>query len=127
MMAGSDTGGEWVIPGLGLHQEFDMLAQAGLTPLEVLQMTTLNGAQFLGRTATMGTVEVGKNANLVVLSADPMQSAQNLHAITGVVRAGAYYSSAFLNSTKAAAAKRLAELSPAAGTWRCSCCSIYTA
>jgi imidazolonepropionase-like amidohydrolase len=127
MMAGSDLGGEWVIPGVSLHEEFDMLGQAGLTPLQVLQMTTLNGAQFLGRTATMGTVAVGKNANLVVLSADPTQSVQNLHAITGVVRAGQYYSSQYLNTTKAAAAKRLAELTPAEGAWRCSCCSIYSA
>ena len=44
MLAGDDMSGIWVIAGFGLHQEFDLLAQAGLSPLRVLQMTTLNGA-----------------------------------------------------------------------------------
>ena len=51
MLAGSDaaTGAPFVIPGISLHQEFRELANAGLSPLEILQMTTLNGAEFLGR------------------------------------------------------------------------------
>ena len=51
MLAGSDSGGAaaWCIPGPGLHQEFDELEKAGLSPLDVLQMTTLNVAAFLGR------------------------------------------------------------------------------
>ncbi|MGS0759524.1 amidohydrolase family protein, partial [Roseateles sp. GG27B] len=68
---GSDLGGGWVIPGFSLHQEFRLLAEAGLSPLEVLQMTTLNGAEYLQRQATMGTVEAGKNADLVLLEANP--------------------------------------------------------
>ena len=125
MMTGSDLGGEWVIPGVGLHQEFDMLAAAGLTPLEVLQMTTLNGAQFLGRTSTMGTVAVGKNADLVILSADPTQSVANLHAISGVVRGGVYSPPATINTLKASVAKRMVSFVPAPGSHACTCCSIY--
>ena len=92
MLAGSDLGGGWVLPGFSLHQEFDELGKAGIAPLRILQMTTLNGAEFLGRGASMGTVEAGKNADLVVLDADPTQSVQNLHKIVAVVRAGFYYS-----------------------------------
>ena len=62
MVAGSDYGGGRVIPGISLHQEFDLLAAAGLSPLKVLQMTTINGARFLKREATMGTVGVGKKS-----------------------------------------------------------------
>jgi imidazolonepropionase-like amidohydrolase len=48
MMTGTDDGG-WEVPGFVLHQEFDALAAAGLSPLRILQMTTLRPAQFLGR------------------------------------------------------------------------------
>ena len=80
-----------------LHQEFRELAAAGLTPLEVLQATTLNGAKFIGREATMGTVEVGKNADLVLLDANPMVDVANLDRIGAVVLRGKYYSRANLD------------------------------
>lgn len=104
LMAGSDMGGSiWVVPGFSLHQEFDLMAQAGLTPLQVLQAATLNGARFLQREATMGTVEVGKNADLVLLDANPLQDVANLHRLAGVVRAGSYYPPAALHKLQAEA------------------------
>jgi hypothetical protein len=93
LMAGSDYGGGWVVPGFSLHQEFDLLEQAGLKPLRVLQMTTLDAARFLNRDASLGTVEEGKDANLVLLAGDPTVSVQNLHRIDSVVRGGRYYDS----------------------------------
>ena len=100
MLAGSDYGGGWVVPGVSLHQEFDLLEESGLSPLEILQMTTWNGAQFLQREATMGTVEDTKNANLVVLDENPLESAQNLHKIHAVVRNGSLYSRQDLSRIK---------------------------
>jgi hypothetical protein len=101
MLAGSDASGAvWEIPGYALHQEFDLLAEAGLPPLRILQMTTLNGAEFLGRTDTLGTVEVGKQADLVLLDANPVEDVKHLHDVTGVVRAGRYYSAAALGDLK---------------------------
>ncbi len=100
MMAGSDLGGGWVIPGFSLHQEFRLLAEAGLSPLEVLQMTTLNGAEFLQRQATMGTVEAGKNADLVLLEANPIDSVANLGKISAVVLKGRYLPKAALEKMK---------------------------
>ena len=109
MMAGSDLGGGFCrIAGFALHHEFDLLAQAGLSPLAVLQMTTLNGAKFLGREATMGSVAEGKNADLVLLDANPIASVANLHRISAVVRAGAYYSSERLGAMKEQTATRVA-------------------
>lgn len=97
MMAGDDTGGSgWVVPGYGLHNEFDLLAEAGLPPLAILQMATLNPARFLHREATMGTVEPGKTADLVLLDANPIASAANLHGISGLLHNGRYYSAADL-------------------------------
>jgi imidazolonepropionase-like amidohydrolase len=100
MMAGSDVSGSgWEIPGFALHDEFDQLAAAGLTPLRILQMTTINAAEFLGRTATLGTVEPGKDADIVLLSANPVENVAHLHDIAGVVRAGRYYSPETLTAT----------------------------
>ena len=107
MMAGSDYGGGWVIPGVSLHQEFDLLEKYGLSPLKILQMTTLLGAQFLQREADLGTVEEGKLANLVVLDRNPMESAQNLHGIFGVVRSGTFYSAQTLSEMKDHVAGRI--------------------
>ena len=101
MMVGTDGGGQ--APGQSIHQEFDELANAGLSPLKILQMTTLNPAEFLGRTGTMGSIEVGNNADIVLLDSNPVESVQNLHNISGVVRAGFYYSHADLDALRARA------------------------
>ena len=53
LLTGSDYGGGWLVPGYSLHQEFKELNKAGLSPLKILQMATKNGAEFLGRQATM--------------------------------------------------------------------------
>jgi hypothetical protein len=81
-----------LVEGQSIHQEFDELAKAGLSPFKILQMTTLYPAEFLGRTATMGSIEIGKNADIVLLNGNPVENVQNLHSIAGVVRAGFYYS-----------------------------------
>jgi imidazolonepropionase-like amidohydrolase len=101
MLAGTDAvGAAWVVPGFSLHREFAELAAAGLSPLRILQMTTSEPAAFLGTTDTMGSVEVGMQADLVVLDADPVVDVANLARITAVVRAGNVYSSADLDRLK---------------------------
>ena len=110
MLAGSDTASApaWVIPGFSLHQEFALLAASGLTPLDILQMTTLNGAQFLQREATMGTVDEGKNADLVLLDANPVDSAANLDRIAAVFLKGRYFPKAALDKMKSDVAQAYA-------------------
>jgi imidazolonepropionase-like amidohydrolase len=101
MLAGSDSvGAAWEVPGPSLHREFDELARAGVPPLRILQMTTRDAAEFLGTTSTMGTVDVGKNADLVLLDANPVAAAANLHQISAVIRRGRHYSSADLARLK---------------------------
>ncbi len=99
MMTGSD-GGTLMAPGLSLQEEFVQLGKAGLSPLKILQMTTINAAEYLERTDTMGTVAPGKNADLVLLDANPLERVENLAGIAGVVRAGTYYARADLDALK---------------------------
>lgn len=108
LLAGSDLGGIWIVPGASLHQEFAELAAAGLSPLQVLQSTTLNGAEFLGRQASMGTVAEGKTADLVLLDANPLASVAHLGRISGVVLKGRYFSKAQLDAMKQGAAQAYA-------------------
>ncbi len=104
MMTGSDGG--WLsAPGLTLQEEFVQLAEAGLSPLKILQMTTINAAEYLDRAHTMGTVEPGRNADLVLLDANPLESVENLGRIAGVVRAGFHYSKQDLDALKERVAK----------------------
>lgn len=107
MLAGTDAGGaQWIVPGASLHREIDLLEQAGLSPLRILQMTTSNAATFLGRERSMGGVEAGQNADLVLLDRDPTQSAQALHAVHAVVRAGRHHSREALDAMLARASGR---------------------
>ena len=100
MMTGTEVTSTLIIPGFSIHQEFGELAAAGLSPLEILQMSTLNPAEFLRREATMGTVEEGKNADLVLLDANPLVSASNLAKISAVILKGRYFSQAALEKMK---------------------------
>jgi hypothetical protein len=101
ILAGTDaTGGVWLIPGPSLHHEFDELSLAGLSPLHILQSTTIRAAEFLGTTATHGTIEVGKVADIVILDQNPLESVRALHSIAGVMIGGRHHSSADLEAIR---------------------------
>lgn len=91
ILAGTDLGNPMLIPGLSLHQELELLFQAGLTSLEALQTATLNPAQFFGRTDELGTVTEGKLADLVLLEANPLEDITNTRRIRAVVADGRLY------------------------------------
>jgi Amidohydrolase family len=84
LMAGTD-GGPYTVPGFGLHQELALLVKAGLTPMEALQAATINPAKFLGESDTIGSVEPGKIADLVLLKANPLEDISNTEHIEAVV------------------------------------------
>lgn len=75
----------------------DSLADAGLTALKALQTATLNPARVLGMTDSLGTVEAGKLADLVLLDADPLENIRNTQRIRAVVADGRLYRHADLD------------------------------
>ncbi|HCX29032.1 MAG TPA: hypothetical protein DHU55_04555 [Blastocatellia bacterium] len=89
-MAGTDLGNEYLYPGFSLHDELVLLVQAGLTPMEALQAATQNPAKFLGRLDSLGTIEKGKIADLVMLDANPLEDISNTRRINAVVVNGRY-------------------------------------
>ena len=92
ILAGTDEGVAYVLPGFSLHEELEIYVSAGLTPLESLQTATLNPARFLGREKDLGTIEVGKLADLVLLDADPLKDIRNTRSVDSVFVNGEYLS-----------------------------------
>jgi imidazolonepropionase-like amidohydrolase len=89
-MAGTDTAaGIYIMPGFSLHDELANFVEAGFTPMEALQTATSNPAKFLGRN-DIGKIEVNCVADLVLLTADPMQNIRNTEKIAAVIANGKY-------------------------------------
>lgn len=88
ILAGTDTGNPFCFPGFSLHDELALLVKAGLTPIEALRSATLNPAKFLGLDQTLGTVEPGKIADLVILDANPLEDIRNTQRINAVILNG---------------------------------------
>ena len=86
--AGTDTPIALAIPGYSLHRELEMLVRAGLTPLQAIEAATVRPAQFLGIEDQMGTIEVGKRADLVLLSQNPLDDIRNTRRIDRVISKG---------------------------------------
>ena len=76
---GSDAGYIYKLYGFGYIRELELLQEAGFHPLEVLQAATLNGAEALGMTDEIGSIEVGKKADLVVVSENPLRNFKLLY------------------------------------------------
>jgi imidazolonepropionase-like amidohydrolase len=88
LLAGSDLPNPWVVPGASLHQELELLASAGIPPLDVLKLATRNGAEALGLLDELGTLEVGKRADMVLLSANPAADIGATRRIEAVIQNG---------------------------------------
>jgi imidazolonepropionase-like amidohydrolase len=84
VLAGTDALDGFDLPGFALHQELALLVSCRLTPLEALQSATRDAARFLGKESDTGTVEAGKRADLVLLSADPLADIRNTRTISAV-------------------------------------------
>lgn len=82
------SGTDVILKGFSLHEEFELMNEAGLTPYEVLLTTTINPARMLGIEDITGTIEVGKNADLVLLDKNPLVDIKNTQTISGVVTQG---------------------------------------
>jgi hypothetical protein len=88
LATGTDVALPSIVPGFSLHQELALLVDAGLTPLEAIQAGTLNAARVAGAADSLGSIEVGKVADLVLLDADPLTDIRHTTRIAGVVLGG---------------------------------------
>ena len=88
ILAGSDTGDPWTVPGVELHKELELLVKAGLTPAQALRAATTEPASLMRKPLELGQVKQGFAADLVVLDANPLVDIRNTRKIHSVVVRG---------------------------------------
>ncbi len=100
LIAGTDpTGGGGVIPGFANQRQVELFVDAGFTPLEAIQISTLNGAKYLGRDKRVGSLAVGKQADLVVINGNPAATIGDIRKVETVFTQGVGYDPAKLIAT----------------------------
>jgi imidazolonepropionase-like amidohydrolase len=87
IVAGTDQS----VPGFSVYREIELYVQAGFTPMEAIQAATLVPARVMGLDKTLGTVETGKSADLIILKANPLDDIHNLRTVEQVVTGGTLY------------------------------------
>jgi imidazolonepropionase-like amidohydrolase len=97
LLAGLDpTGYGGVIAGYGDQREVELLVEAGFTPLQAIQIATLNGARFMGEDKRIGSIEAGKAADLVLIAGNPAQNIKDIENVELVFKDGVGYDPAKL-------------------------------
>ncbi len=93
IIAGSDCAAlnTFVYPAASLIEELGLFQESGLKPLEILQTATMNGAKFMGKFDKMGSVDIGKLADLVILNGNPLKDINAISNIFGVFTKGKYF------------------------------------
>jgi imidazolonepropionase-like amidohydrolase len=100
LIAGPDpTGNGGTLPGFGDQREVQLLVEAGFTPVEAIRIATLNGAQYMGRQDSIGSIAPGKHADLVVLKGDPTQRIADIENVEIVFKDGYGYDPVKLNAS----------------------------
>ncbi|MBY0493807.1 MAG: amidohydrolase family protein [Cyanobacteria bacterium] len=108
LIAGTDpTGGGGVIPGFANQRQVELLVDAGFTPLEAISISTLNGAKYLRRDKTVGSIAVMKQADLVVINGNPAANIADIRRVETVFKQGIGYDPA----------KLIASVQGKAGIW----------
>ncbi len=92
----------YIMPGFSLHDELANFVEAGFTPMESLQTATSNPAKFFGVEGGFGSIEPGKAADLVLLSANPLYDIRNTQKISCVIANGRLFDRAALDKILAA-------------------------
>jgi len=94
LIAGLDpTGNGGVVAGFGDLREVELLVEAGFTPVEAIKIASLNGAKFLGEDARIGSVAVGKQADLMVVKGNPAANISDIEKVEMVFKDGVGYDS----------------------------------
>jgi hypothetical protein len=94
LVCGTDpTGSGRTIAGYGSRREIELLVEGGFTPLQAIKIATLNGAKYLERDKTIGTIEVGKKADLVLIDGDPEKDIHDIRKTETVFKNGIGFNS----------------------------------
>src|SRR5439155_16169565 len=89
LVAGTDpTGSGGVVPGYADQRQIELLVEAGFTPLEAISIGTLHGAKYLGRDARIGSIAVGKQADIVVIDGNPSATIADIRKVETVFKKG---------------------------------------
>ena len=92
LMAGCDpTGFGGIIAGFGDQRELELLVEAGFTPVEAIHIATENGAKWLGEESSVGTIAVGKAADVVVINGNPAEKIADVEKVDTVFKDGVGY------------------------------------
>jgi imidazolonepropionase-like amidohydrolase len=92
LLLGADAPQVFNVPGFAIHRELEYIVAAGLTPYEALRTGTVNPAEFFGQEHVFGTVEIGREADLLLLDANPLDDIGNARRIHGVMLRGRWLS-----------------------------------
>jgi imidazolonepropionase-like amidohydrolase len=90
ILSGTDIPNFDLVPGASLRHELELLVEAGIPPLEVIKIATKNGAQALGIERDVGTIESGKQADMIILSDNPLDDISNTKKIEAVIVDGQF-------------------------------------
>ncbi|MBL8267991.1 amidohydrolase family protein [Steroidobacter sp.] len=109
MLVGTDSSDSYCFPGSGFHDELKELSRAGLSNQAILFAATAAAAQYMGQADRVGTVSVGKQAELVLLDANPLEDIANAARIRAVIRNGKVLDAKMLSDLEANVARFVAE------------------
>ncbi|MGB5693478.1 MAG: amidohydrolase family protein [Flavobacteriaceae bacterium] len=97
ILAGTDCGVSYVIPGFSIHEELKLLVEAGLSNADALRTATINPVNYFELSNSHGGVMPEMTANLVLLNANPLEDISNTNKIFGVIRNGTYLDRDYLD------------------------------
>jgi imidazolonepropionase-like amidohydrolase len=90
ILSGTDIPNFGLVPGASLHNELELLVEAGIEPLEVIKIATNNGAMALGIDDRVGTIQPEKQADMIILSTNPVENISNTKEIEAVLVDGRF-------------------------------------
>ena len=92
IVAGTDQS----VPGHSVYREIELYVQAGFSPLEALQAATIVPARVMGMEKDLGTIEVGKRADLIIVNGNPLEDIHNIRNVEFVITNGTMYNTSEL-------------------------------
>ncbi|MEP7255055.1 MAG: amidohydrolase family protein [Ferruginibacter sp.] len=106
ILAGTDSYNPYAFPGFSLHDEMALFVEFGMTPIDALRTATLNPVKYLKMTDTLGTIEAGKRADMIILNGNPLTDIRNTKNIFSVMINGKLFTSGELDKMKETVAKK---------------------